>query len=296
MKDGNRHNGRPPKPVAKTATKRPAKTATKRPAKAVAEPAARSAARSAARRPPKAVAEPAARTAARRPPKAVAEPAAKTASARPPVPATRSAAVRERLREQQRATYRAAILEAAERIFAACGFIGVRMSDVAAEAGMATGTLYNYFESKSEILRSLILVRGNDLLHELRAMHETERDPIARIERMVTATFDYVERHRAGYKMLVEMAPPEVALRQLGGPEVLEIQAGYLALVEAAVAAAVRARRLRSKFPARDLAMFLAGAMDGMARTSIALDDGTRLADKVGMVMELFLSGAGTKP
>jgi AcrR family transcriptional regulator len=210
-------------------------------------------------------------------------------------PEAKPAAVRERLREQQRATYREAILDAAERVFAARGFTGVRMSDVAAEAGMATGTLYNYFENKGEILGSLMRARGNDLLRELEATHETERDPLARIERMVQATFDYVEKHRAGYKMLVEMAPPEIALRQFGGPGMLEVHARYLALFETAVAAAVRARRLRSKFPARDLAIFLAGAMDGLARTSIALDDRIRLADKAGMVMELFLSGAGTK-
>ncbi|HWN70576.1 MAG TPA: helix-turn-helix domain-containing protein [Haliangium sp.] len=210
-------------------------------------------------------------------------------------PATKPPAVRERIREQQRATYREAILDAAERVFAAREFAGVRMSDVAAEAGMATGTLYNYFENKDEILSSLILARGNDLLRELEATFETEREPLARIERMVRATFDYVERHRAGYKMLMEMAPPKVALQRFGGPGLVEIQARYLALLESAVAAGVRARRLRGKVPARDVAIFLAGAIDGMARTSIALDDRIRLADKVGMVMELFLSGAGTK-
>jgi AcrR family transcriptional regulator len=223
------------------------------------------------------------------------KPVAKPRVAQRDRPEAKPAAVRERLREQQRATYREAILDAAERVFAARGFTGVRMSDVAAEAGMATGTLYNYFENKGEILGSLILARGNDLLRELEATHEAERDPIARIERMVQATLDYVEKHRAGYKMLVEMAPPEIALRQFGGPGMLEIQVRYLALFETAMAAAVRARRLRSKFPARDLAIFLAGAVDGLARQSIALDDRTRLADKVGMVMELFLSGAGTK-
>jgi AcrR family transcriptional regulator len=203
--------------------------------------------------------------------------------------------VRERIREQHRAAYREAILEAAERVFATRGFAGVRMSDVAAEAGMATGTLYNYFENKGEVLRSLIAMRGNDLLRALQATYEAERDAIARIERMVQVTFESVDSHRAGYKMLTEMAPANVALRQYGGPEMLEIQSRYLALFEAAMAAATRARRLRSKFAAGDLAMFLAGAIDGVARGSIALDDGIRLADKAGLVMELFLSGAGTK-
>jgi AcrR family transcriptional regulator len=263
--------------------KRPSEPVAERPPKAAAARPSKAAAKAAAKRP----AKPAAKPAAKRP---------ASAATLPPEPVAKAVAVRERLREQQRATYREAILSAAERIFASCGFHGVRMSDVAAEAGMATGTLYNYFESKSEVLCSLIVERGNDLLRELQALRESERDPITRIERIVQATFDYVERHRAGYKMLSELAPPELALRQLGGPEVVEIQARYLAVVEAAMAAGLRARRLRSKFSPRDLAMFLAGAMDGMARMSVAVDDGTRLADKAGMVMELFLSGASTKP
>jgi AcrR family transcriptional regulator len=264
----------------------------KRPSEPVAEPAAERPPKAAAARPSKA----AAKAAAKRPAKPAAKRPATAAATLPPEPVAKAVAVRERLREQQRATYREAILSAAERIFASCGFHGVRMSDVAAEAGMATGTLYNYFESKSEVLCSLIVERGNDLLRELQALRDSECNPITRIERIVQATFDYVERHRAGYKMLSELAPPELALRQLGGPEVVEIQARYLAVVEAAMAAGLRARRLRSKFSPRDLAMFLAGAMDGMARMSVAVDDGTRLADKAGMVMELFLSGASTKP
>ena len=207
----------------------------------------------------------------------------------------KSPQVRDQVREQNRAAYREAILGAAERLFSERGFIGVRMSDVAAEAGLATGTLYNYFENKEEVLRSLIVMRGSTLIQELQETFESERDAIARIERMVTMAFAYIERHRAGYKMLVDSGPPEAMSRLCGG-EVLEIQARYMGLFENAMAAAVRARRLRNKFPAKDLALFIAGAMDAMARTWIASDDRTGLADKVGLVIELFLSGASTKP
>jgi AcrR family transcriptional regulator len=203
--------------------------------------------------------------------------------------------VRDQVREQNRAAYRDAILAAAERVFSERGFIGVRMSDVAAEAGLATGTLYNYFENKEEVLRSLIVMRGSTLIQELQETFESERDAIARIERMVTMAFAYIERHRTGYKMLVDSGPPEVMARFCGG-EVLEIQARYMSLFESAMAAAVRARRLRNKFPPKDLALFMAGAMDAMARAWIASDDSTGLADKVGLVIELFLSGASTKP
>jgi AcrR family transcriptional regulator len=51
------------------------------------------------------------------------------------------------------------ILQAATRVFARTGLDGSKMSDVAAEAGVSQGTLYNYVESKQALFR-LLLDRG----------------------------------------------------------------------------------------------------------------------------------------
>lgn len=51
------------------------------------------------------------------------------------------------------------ILEAATRVFARTGLENTKMSDVAAEAGVSQGTLYNYVESKEALFR-LLLDRG----------------------------------------------------------------------------------------------------------------------------------------
>lgn len=47
------------------------------------------------------------------------------------------------------------ILDAALRLFASKGFADTTVSDIAAEAGMATGTVYLYFPSKEEVLQGL---------------------------------------------------------------------------------------------------------------------------------------------
>ncbi|MDR5695295.1 MAG: TetR/AcrR family transcriptional regulator [Armatimonadota bacterium] len=44
------------------------------------------------------------------------------------------------------------ILEAARKVFAKRGFEGARISEVAKEAGVAEGTIYNYFRSKEDLL------------------------------------------------------------------------------------------------------------------------------------------------
>jgi len=51
------------------------------------------------------------------------------------------------------------ILEAATRVFARTGLDNSKMSDVATEAGVSQGTLYNYVESKEALFR-LLLDRG----------------------------------------------------------------------------------------------------------------------------------------
>jgi AcrR family transcriptional regulator len=51
---------------------------------------------------------------------------------------------------------RAALLEASRRVFDRDGFVSAKVSDIAAEAGVAQGSFYNYFESKEDIFSELI--------------------------------------------------------------------------------------------------------------------------------------------
>src|SRR5262249_40174759 len=110
-------------------------------------------------------------------------------------PARRSAA----LRAQAREVYREAILAAAERVFARRGVADTRMSDVAAEVGVATGTLYNYFENRDTLLSSLMEERSDELIREVRAAADasTGASPRARLEALVRASFQHFESHRA---------------------------------------------------------------------------------------------------
>lgn len=60
------------------------------------------------------------------------------------------------LREKTAETRRQHILAAAARAFAANGFRGATIRDVAREAGVADGTIYNAFENKAALLRGLL--------------------------------------------------------------------------------------------------------------------------------------------
>ena len=47
------------------------------------------------------------------------------------------------------------IIDAAIRVFARTGYYNSRVSDIAREAGIASGTIYLYFKTKDEILVTL---------------------------------------------------------------------------------------------------------------------------------------------
>src|SRR5262245_55007662 len=67
--------------------------------------------------------------------------------------------VREAAREGARGAFRDAIVSAAERVFARSGFYATKMAEIAREAGVGVGTLYNYFESKEVIFTEILVDR-----------------------------------------------------------------------------------------------------------------------------------------
>jgi AcrR family transcriptional regulator len=65
---------------------------------------------------------------------------------------------------EARVDKRRAILDAAIHVFARQGYHGTRVSDIAAEAGVAYGLVYHYFKSKDQVLNELFSERWSLLL------------------------------------------------------------------------------------------------------------------------------------
>jgi AcrR family transcriptional regulator len=71
------------------------------------------------------------------------------------------------LRDRQRALTRDAILESAANAFNLAGPAGARMEDIAAGAGIAVGTLYNYFHDRRALVAAVLQSRTQGLLDAL---------------------------------------------------------------------------------------------------------------------------------
>src|SRR5262245_57293744 len=85
------------------------------------------------------------------------------------------------------------IVDAAVRVFAQNGYYNSRVSDIAREAGIASGTIYLYFKTKDEILVTLFREKMADWVAHARREIGREKDALAKIRRLVRLHFSVLE-------------------------------------------------------------------------------------------------------
>ena len=83
------------------------------------------------------------------------------------------------------------ILEAAIKVFASNGYHKAKISKIAEVAGVATGSVYVYFENKESILLKIFEQLWEKLFVELKIVAETQNlSPLERIDAMIDLVFD----------------------------------------------------------------------------------------------------------
>ena len=108
------------------------------------------------------------------------------------------------MRDSARALYRTAILDAAESVFSERGFATARVQEIAQRAGLAVGTIYNYFVRKEDILVALLEERAFAFIE---AFAPAPHDPEAYRPRLVARLarlMDYIASHRAFFTLASE--------------------------------------------------------------------------------------------
>src|SRR6516164_5123384 len=89
---------------------------------------------------------------------------------------------------QEAADKRQSILDAALDEFAARGFAGARLDDVAQRAGVAKGTIYLYFRDKESLFQDLVRTRLSPLIGTIEAAAVREL-PIRALVELIITTF-----------------------------------------------------------------------------------------------------------
>ena len=193
-----------------------------------------------------------------------------------------------RVSEATKAEHRQRLLDAAAAEFAAKGLDGARIDDISLAAGLAKGTVYNYFDSKLDVFRAVIeewTRRSSDA-----RVSVADDAPVAeRLRAVVVADMaaakEMEEFARTAFREVIS-APVDVVEQLL--PAFDPVDAELRRVIEQAQ----QRGELRSDRTAEELTRMFLTLVNGlmlehwMPGSSIALDD---IAD---LAVEYYLDGA----
>ena len=93
------------------------------------------------------------------------------------------------LRERQKADRHRRLMDAALMLFRDKGYGAVRTEDIAAAADVSVGTLYNYFETKGDLLLALVTLEVEEVLDQGAAVVAKPPGDIARAFDLLIGTY-----------------------------------------------------------------------------------------------------------
>src|SRR6476659_7444383 len=185
-----------------------------------------------------------------------------------------------------------AILRAAIKVFAGKGYFNSKVADIAAEAGIADGTVYLYFKGKDQILHSIFDRAMTEFIRE--GKEELARIPTA-YERLRRIASLHLERLGADRDLAIVF---QVELR--GSTKFMQefSAAGfaqYLELIRSTFEEGQRAGLFRRDLNAKVVAKILFGALDEMATNWILSKRRYKLAPMADQVLDIFLNGVNAE-
>jgi AcrR family transcriptional regulator len=182
-----------------------------------------------------------------------------------------------------------AIVDAAEQVAARDGLLGANLSAIAEQAGVAVGTIYNYFEDKDRLFKALFTRRREELFAAIDAATKRHRsEPFAaQLDAFVRAVLGYFDGSRDFLRISLEAD----RLRVLKGnddekaPAMQQLQER----AERIVRIGIREKKLRTD-DADLLATILVAVVRGVLTTWA--DSEQSFAPEAERVTSIFLHGA----
>jgi len=185
---------------------------------------------------------------------------------------------------------RAALLSAARNIFAEKGVEAARVSEIVARAGVAQGTFYLYFTSKSSLILTLTDEVYATICEDVARALAVEEHVAGQVSAGVAAAFAAIERNRDIFAIVHPRA---------GGAEIRRESERLFAPYYELVAATIRAGQAHGEIPAEvtpDLAARLVvDLIDSAAYACYILGDGIHAETYQAQVTRFIQRGLGVR-
>ena len=186
---------------------------------------------------------------------------------------------------------RTAILAAAESVFAERGFHRAHMQEIASRAGIAVGTVYNYFEDRQQLLGALIDRYGAQLDVKLDRVLHGRMAFRKRLEAFLDIVVQHIDERWQVFAILIE----DEFARGRGGSGTSRNRPALREVYHAAERLFQIGRRQRAvRRNADDLyAALLVGAVRALFTHHLYAERGAPLRGRVPQLVSFFLEGAG---
>lgn len=195
-----------------------------------------------------------------------------------------------KLREKLRATVRDSLLEAAERAIVEDGVEGASLASIARRAGVAVGTIYNYFGDRQELFYELFTQRKSDLVTSMDAgMKAAGNDAFtAQLETFAHLLLTHYDARREFMRVILASEPLRLQMMCDKAGRVRSMNNELQARVEKIMRTGVREKKIREEDVELGAILFLS-ILRGILLARI--DDKRKLADSAPRAAEIFCHG-----
>src|ERR1044072_6870372 len=183
---------------------------------------------------------------------------------------------------------REAILRAATQVFARNGYFNSKVADIARAAGVADGTVYLYFKSKEEILRSIFERNTGEAVRAGREELAKIEDPCEKLRRIARHHLERLGADRdLAVVFQVELRGTTKFMEEFSAAGLAE----YLGLIREVFEEGQAAGVFRQGLKARLVSKGVLAALDEMATNWILSKRRYKLAPLADEVLDIFLGG-----
>ncbi len=164
---------------------------------------------------------------------------------------------------------KAIIREAATRVISRKGYFQTRPKDVAEEADISVGTIYNYFESKQEILVDIFSKEFSDRKDFYQELSERDLPLIDQIKKILKRHFSRLSNHKELMRVIIqERFKPGSKL----GRRLNESYSEVIYYIEQLIEEALEKEQIRPCNP-KIIAAALFGSVESTIASGILMDE-----------------------
>ncbi len=185
-------------------------------------------------------------------------------------------------------------MQAALKVFSEKGFNATKMIDIANQAGIGKGTIYEYFKNKEDILSELFAFLFRDFDQQFRKALETTVHPVDKLKLIVQIYFVDIFRQFENFTKVVmdfwmaEMHS-EKSSKSQSHSNLYAMYVKYISLISGIIKEGIDQKIFRSVNPEHYAAMLIA-IFDGLFLQFFMDINKSRIDDLANSIVDMYLT------